>query len=221
MERVKQGCPLNSIRAADHWLEHRKLKRAPTTGPNVCKFAVGETEPLEPIDGVKRRGRQGTAKQPSRSSDSLRDALDNAITVQERAFIQVDKAIINGASSMSALLHVHTKALEARFMAEKAYREEMERRGLLIDKQKVTDLCRRAMDAVLRRLKKLPGERGPECNPENAIMGSWHFDCGSELNYCHWQESFRYSRILKATRKSGLPFRSSGLRCGRSHLSTG
>ncbi len=170
MERVKQGCPLNSIRAADHWLEHRKLKRAPTTGPNVCKFAVGETEPLEPIDGVKRRGRPGTPNQPSRSSDSLRDALDNAITVQERAFIQVDKAIINGASSMSALLHFHTKALEARFMAEKAYREEMERRGLLIDKQKVTDLCRRAMDAVLRRLKKLPGERGPECNPENAIM---------------------------------------------------
>lgn len=162
---VRSGCPTSSNRAADRWLKNRKLKRAPTNGVNVGNFANG-VEAGE----TKKRGRPVAPRPPKRSGDSLRDALDNAITVQERAFVEVDKAIVSGANNTSAMLAVHTKALEARFMAEKSYREEMERRGLLVEKSVIIELARRTMDAVLRRLKKLPQEKGPECNPQNALM---------------------------------------------------
>lgn len=195
-KRVKQGCPLNSIRAAELWWEKRILKRAPTTGPNVGKFAdkvqsrAEEPDPLEPIDGVKRRGRPITPNKPSRSGDSLRDALNNAITVQERAFQQVEKALINGASSMSALLHVHTKALEARFMAETAYREELERRGLVIDRTIMNEMVRRTMEPVLRRIRRLPQERGPEC-----------YESGSAINAVNILEK-EVNSIIKIGRKA-------------------
>ncbi len=55
-------------------------------------------------------------------------------------------------------------------MAETSYREEMERRGLLVDKGAIIELTRRVMDSVQRRLKKLPQERGPECSPENPLV---------------------------------------------------
>jgi hypothetical protein len=170
MKYVKQGCPLNSKRAADQWKHNRVLKRAPTSGPSIGKFAVEETEPLEPIGGIKKRGRPIKPKQPHRTGDSLMDALNNAITIQERAFEQAEKAMISESSSTSSLLHVHTKALEARFMAETAYREEMERRGLVVEKAIIVEMTRRTMEPVLRRLRRLPQERGPECNDApNAI----------------------------------------------------
>ncbi|MGI8957937.1 MAG: hypothetical protein ACR2II_13640 [Chthoniobacterales bacterium] len=68
------------------------------------------------------------------------------------------------------MIAVHTKAVEARLATEKFCREEMERRGLLVLKSEITDRCRRLMDKVLRRLNKLPGEGGPQCNPTEALM---------------------------------------------------
>lgn len=166
-KRIKAGCPVNSIRAAELWWEKRPQQRAPTSGPNVGKFAVEHPEGLAPIGGLKEkrpRGRPITPKQPARTGDTLKDALQNAITIQERAFERVERGLINDHTNVSALLHVHTKALEARFEAEKRYREEMERRGVLIEKTIAADIVRRAIEPVLRRLRKLPPERGPECN---------------------------------------------------------
>ncbi len=105
------------------------------------------------------------------TGDKMLDALNAARNVQERASEEYEKAMCSGSyTRVSPLLHVHTKALEARFMAEEKYREELERRGELVDKAIIIEMTRRVMDAVLRRLKKLPQEKGPECNPQNPII---------------------------------------------------
>lgn len=140
------------------------MKRAPTNGNGIGKFAVEETEPLEPPEGTKPRGRPMIPKKPSKTGDSLLDALNNAITVSDRAFEVFEKAVCgHKIGAMSTLLSVHNKAAEARVKLEKAYREEQERRGILVDKQVMLEICRRTMEPVLRRLKKLGSETGPEC----------------------------------------------------------
>lgn len=56
-------------------------------------------------------------------------------------------------------------------MAERMAREELERRKVLVNKQHIVDYCRRLLDAVLKRLRRLPDETGPQCNPQNPLMG--------------------------------------------------
>ena len=54
--------------------------------------------------------------------------------------------------------------------AEKLAREEMERREVLVNKYDASALVRRLVDAVLRRLRRLPDEYGPQCNPQEPVM---------------------------------------------------
>ena len=57
-----------------------------------------------------------------------------------------------------------------RFKAEKLYREELERRGVLLNQQAVVEKCRRCMDAVLRKLRRLPAQYGAQCGGRDAIQ---------------------------------------------------
>ena len=54
--------------------------------------------------------------------------------------------------------------------AEKLAREEMERREVLVNKYDASAMVRRLVDAVLRRLRRLPDEYGPQCNPQDPVM---------------------------------------------------
>lgn len=72
--------------------------------------------------------------------------------------------------TQSAALSMHNHALDQRFKAEKAYREEQERRNILVPKQEATELCRRSMEAMLRPLKKLATETGPQCANKDALL---------------------------------------------------
>jgi hypothetical protein len=155
----KQGCPKNSLRAVDRWRQERGKKRAPTNSKN-CKFA----------DEPKGKGRPQKAKKPSQTGDSLQDALNNAIAVADGAFEDYEYARVNKLASRSIRLSEHSKALDSRLKGEKAYREEVERRKLLVNKHEITDMARRSIEAVLRRLKKLPDEQGPQCNPKNPLV---------------------------------------------------
>lgn len=154
----KAGCPRNSLKAADLWRENRGEKRAPTNKGD-CKVA-----------DEKWKGRPMKAHRPAKTGDSLQDALNNAIAVADGAFIAYEAARINHSVTQSIRLSEHSKALDARLKAEKAYREELVRRQALVPKSEIVDRCRRCMETVLRRLKKLPQEQGPQCNPENALM---------------------------------------------------
>jgi hypothetical protein len=165
---VREGMPLTSYRAAERWRNGRPKTRAATAGSR--KFAVEHEDGTGPIKGG-RTGRPLKPRQLPKSGDSLLDALNAAIAVSERAYEEFDKAMCNKETARtSALLSVHNKSLEARFMAEKSYREEQERRNVLVDKAKIVEGARRTIEAILRRLKKLPQEKGPECNPENSLQ---------------------------------------------------
>lgn len=160
--RDKGGMPTNSLRAAKLWRESQNKQRAATSAKKdeKCKSAA------EP----KFRGRPIKPPKPSKTGDSLLDALSNTIVVADAAFKAYHHAMSKGLSTQTVRLSEHSKAIDARLKAEKAYREEMERRGLLVPKSQITDLCRRCMDTVLRRLKKLPTEQGPQCNPQEPLM---------------------------------------------------
>lgn len=156
---IAEGAPKTSTLAFDKWRKDRGNKRVPTGGRPASKFA-----------DEKLKGKPKDPKEPSRSGDSLLDALNNTIAVSEGAFEDYEHARVNKLGSRSARLSEHNKAIDARLKAEKAYREEMERRRLLIPISEATEMSRRAIEAVLRRLKKLPDEQGPQCNPQNPLL---------------------------------------------------
>jgi hypothetical protein len=156
---VAEGCPANSFKAADLWRQARGQKRPPTN-TKICKFA----------DEPRGKGRPPKPKTPSRTGDSLQDALNNAIAVADGAFEDYEYARVNKLASRSIRLSEHNKALDSRLKTEKAFREEFERRKILVPVQEVTDMCRRAIEAMLRRLKKMPDEQSPQCNPQNPLV---------------------------------------------------
>lgn len=156
---IAEGCPRTSFKAADAWRKQRTPKRVPT------QAGLNENGRDE-----KLKGKPEIPPDPSKTGDSLLDALTNAIIVSDCAFADFQSARVNKLASRSARLSEHNKALEARLKTEKAYREEMERRKLLIPIIEATDMCRRAIESVLRRLKKLPDEQGPQCNPQNPLL---------------------------------------------------
>lgn len=112
------------------------------------------------------------APQPSNTGDSLLDALNNSIAVSNVAYLKFVQASEANSPQLSARLSDHSRAVDARLKAEKAYTDEQERRGTLVDKAEVLQTARQSVEAVLRRLKRLPNEVGPQCNPENPLLAT-------------------------------------------------
>jgi len=118
----------------------------------------------------KIKGRPQNQRKPVRTKDSLADALSNAILANEGAFEDYEFARVNKLGTRSVRLSEFNKSLDGRLKAERAYREEMEIRGVLVPKQQIVEMARRCMETVLRRLNKLPQEQGPQCNPQEPLM---------------------------------------------------
>jgi len=146
---VKEGCPTNSLKAADKWRDARGMKRAATNGK---------------AREEKTKGRPKAITASSNTGDGLLDALNDARTVQKDAFSSYQEAVSADRSTRASRLSEHNKALDQLFKAEKAYREEQERRGILATKAVVFDAARRAMNNMMAGLRKLPQEAGPQCN---------------------------------------------------------
>lgn len=162
VQLIKLGMPGNSLRAADRWRAERgSVKRVATNSKTeeTSKFA----------DEPTGKGRPKTPRKPSQTGDSLFDALRNSIIVADGAFEDYEHARVNKLGTRSVRLAEHNKAIEARLKAEKAYREELERRKLIVPLQEAMEMCRRTMEPVLRRLKKIPAEIGPQCNPQDPL----------------------------------------------------
>lgn len=151
----RKGCPVDTVEGATAWRKANASKRAPTINDEV------KPEPV--------RGRPPKTIPPSKSGDSLLDALNNSIACSDAAFKAYQKAAAGNLSTQSVRLSEHSKATQARLQCEKSYREEQERRGVLVVKNEIVERCRRSMEAVLRRLNKLPGESGPQCNEQEPL----------------------------------------------------
>jgi hypothetical protein len=92
-------------------------------------------------------------------------------------------------------LSVHNKALEALFKSESAYREELERRRMLIPLGEAMEIARRGYEVILQRLKALPQNVSSRCNPTdpNRAMTVLESECTAILGdaqkvYASWSD---------------------------------
>jgi hypothetical protein len=159
---VKKGCPTHSLRAATVWRDANARQRAPTHAKGNCNFAVVKL-------GRGRRTRQ--PREPSNTGNSLEDARCDAITMNQCAFALFEEAMAAGDDErLPRYMRIYLTSHQLRMKAERMAREEMERRGVLVNKQLAFEHCRRCLDAVLKRLRRLPQESGPQCNPQDPHM---------------------------------------------------
>ena len=100
------------------------------------------------------------------SDTPLEDAVLNARQAAAEAWRLLSESMTaNQDDLIGVRLSVHNKALEALFRAESAYREELERRRMLIPLAEAMEIARRGYEVILQRLKALPQNVAPRCNP--------------------------------------------------------
>ena len=150
------GIPVHYFEAARKWRASQPIKRGPTNA-QAAKLQSAKT------------GRPKAPKKLSKTGDALAGILKNTIATAEAAFESYHADAVAGEPSQAVLLANHSRAAEAVAKIERMVREEMERRDILVSKSVITDACRRAMDAMLRRLRRLPDETGPQCEGHEAI----------------------------------------------------
>lgn len=156
----KMGMPVGSLAAAEQWRRTNTVSRAPTNGQRMLVTAP-QRKP--------RRLRKSANLQST--GDSQLDALNRINSTREAAFELFEDAKNTGnIAAISPLIALHSRIVMTYFRAESAYRAELERRGVLVNVHVITEKVRRCMEAVLKRLKRLPHESGPQCNPQDAML---------------------------------------------------
>jgi len=170
---IKKGCPTDSFENARLWREANASNRATTSPVQIAKPHQQEKDDDAPAARARRkeyfaRKRDGARLRKPPSDASLDDALFSAIDNSEEANRLLKEAMIEGrVSQISARLSVHNKALETRFKAERLYREELERRGILIPLAQANDNARKIFEVIITRLNALPQNCAPRCNPND------------------------------------------------------
>lgn len=148
-----KGMPINTLRAAKLWRD-RDIKKREATNSKTANLQS------------KKRGRPKGLPKPAQTGDALGDILTNSRITADAAFQEYHAA---ETQNQAVLLSNHTKASEALVKIERMVREEQERRGLLVNKQQILDGVRRAIEAMTKRLKKLPQEIGPQINEHEPL----------------------------------------------------
>ena len=146
--------PLDSFEAAKKFREAHASKRATTSPVQIAKQLQEKKDQGSPKPCTRRKeySQRELAQVHRQSDNSLDDALFAAIQASDEAFRLLGEAMIEGRDSViSARLSVHNKALEARFKAESAYREELERRRTLIPLGEAMEIARRGYEIILQR----------------------------------------------------------------------
>lgn len=151
----QQGMPTNTLRAAKLWRDSQQKKRESTNS---------KTANLQ-----KKRGRPRNPPKLSKTGDALTDILKNAMARAEVAHHAYTSAALANESNQAVLLSNSTKADEAVARIERMAREEQERRGILVNKHEAAAMVRRFVDAMIRRLRRLPDECGPQCNEQEPL----------------------------------------------------
>ena len=155
----KRGMPLDSLKAANEWREANAKSKTASTGVNAGKPVKAAEVP---------KGKRGRPMGSINGDRSLEGALKAAVNAQLRVAKMLDDAVMSNRPSLVApMLSIHTKAIEARFSAEKAFREEQQKRNILIPLNDAIAMFRKGWDMVLGRLKRLPQSKCTACNPSN------------------------------------------------------
>ena len=167
---VKKGCPTDSFENARDWRKAHASSRPPTSPVQIARQLAEEKDADSPA--ARKSQKKYFQNKPNGfrvpAENSLDDTLRKAITASDEAFRLLAEAMLEDKDSkISVRLTVFNKAQEGLFKAETAYREEMERRRVLIPLAEAQDLTRRGYDIILSRLRCLPQNVAPRCNPVN------------------------------------------------------
>ena len=167
---VKKGCPTDSFENARDWRKAHASSRPPTSPVQIARQLAEEKDADSPAPRKSQKkyfqNKPNGFRVPA--ENSLDDTLRKAITASDEAFRLLAEAMLEEKDSkISVRLTVFNKAQEGLFKAETAYREEMERRRVLIPLSEAKDLFRRGYDIILSRLRCLPQNVAPRCNPVN------------------------------------------------------
>lgn len=165
---VARGCPLTNFEDANQWRIANASSRPPTHPKRIAQI-------LEDEDGPEARAARKAyydnrieGARPVPSGDSLDGALQNATYANDEAFRLLEESMaLRQDKLISTRLGVFNKSSENRFKAEQAYREEQERRSILIEMTKAQDWARKAFEVILSRLGALPQNLAVRCNPQN------------------------------------------------------
>ncbi len=167
---VKKGCPTDSFENARDWRKAHASSRPPTSPVQIARQLAEVKDADSPA--ARKSQKKYFQNKPNGfrvpAENSLDDTLRKAITASDEAFRLLAEAMLEDKDSkISVRLTVFNKAQEGLFKAETAYREEMERRRVLIPLSEAKDLFRRGYDIILSRLRCLPQNVAPRCNPAN------------------------------------------------------
>lgn len=160
---IKKGCPTDSLESALEW---RKLHHSKRPAPPCPKRLTRRSSQQENTQKQESERPEGT--RPPASDTPLEDALLNARQAAAEAWRLLSESMTaNQDDLIGVRLSVHNKALEALFKAEQSYREELERRKILVPLNEAQDLSRKGYEIILSRLSSLPPNMAPRVNPKD------------------------------------------------------
>jgi hypothetical protein len=165
--------PLTSYEAADLWRDTHASSKASTNPIRIARV-IGEENECEPSihhDPPKRPSNNKPSDGKSLSENTLEDALINAREAANEAWRLLRESMIEGrASKIQVLLNIHNKAVEARFRAESAYREGLERQKILIPLSEAQSMVKKVVGVIVSRLNAFPQNAASRCNPANPYI---------------------------------------------------
>jgi hypothetical protein len=166
---TKKGMPLTSFEAADLWREAHASSKASTNSIRIAQVLDEESgQPSIDRPPRKRLSKNDVWDAERASENTLANALMNARHAADEAWRLLREAMIEGrASKIQVFLSIHNKAVEARFGAETAYREELERQKILIPLAEAQSMTRKILGVIVSRLTALPQNVASRCNPTN------------------------------------------------------
>jgi hypothetical protein len=193
---VNNGCPTDSFESARAWRKLHASKRATTSPKQLAKLVLQEKD--DDSSDAREHRKEFLNDRPEGTrlplDTSLEDALVNARQAAAEAWRLLSESMTaNQDDLIGVRLSVHNKALEALFRAESAYREELERRRILIPLAEAMETARRGYQVILQRLKALPQNVAPRCNPAdpNRAMTVLESECtailgDAQMVYASW-----------------------------------
>ena len=168
---VKRGCPTDSFESARLWRQAHASSRPPTHPKAIAQQIAEEVEDDSP--GARERRKAYLADRPDGAtlpSQSLEDALCHAVELENEAYrLARDAMIEEKEGKIQIRLAIHARSQENRIKIETMIREELAARETLIPFDRATEIFRRGLDIILRRLKRFPQEKAPVCNPQNPL----------------------------------------------------
>jgi len=164
---AKKGMPLDSKESADLWREAYASSKAPSNPLRVARTVDEQNDDGSLVAAKPQKccfeNKPNGAKSPSKGS--LEDILLNARRAAHEAWRLLHESIIEGKKSkIQVLLNIHNKAVEAQLRAESAYRDELERRKILIPLSEAQLLVRKVVGVIVSRLNALPQNVAARCN---------------------------------------------------------